>query len=255
MSLSAVWERVQRYYEGRAARLVFKRPLVIKTAQPLISFTFDDFPQSALLCGGSILNRSGLAGTYYASFGLVGQEGPSGRIFAPADLRIILEQGHELGCHTFSHCHSWNTLTPEFEESIIKNRTALHDLLPEAEFRTFSYPICPPRPLTKSMVARHFLCSRAGGQTFNVGTTDLNQLAAYFLEQSGGLQNVKDVIDRNCHARGWLIFGTHDIAEHPTRFGCTPGFFEDVVRYAVSSGARILPVVKVLERLKVSGVL
>jgi peptidoglycan/xylan/chitin deacetylase (PgdA/CDA1 family) len=249
--LSHSWARLQGYYRRRAASLLFRRPFVINTQRPVISFTFDDFPQSALSVGGTILNRFGLAATYYASLGLMGSEAPTGRIFVPADLRQILEQGHELGCHTFSHCHSWDAATSAFENSIIENRMALGNLIPGVEFRTFSYPISPPRPLTKSRVAELFLCSRCGGQTLNVGMTDLNQLAAYFLEKSRhDVQTVKDLIDRNRQLRGWLIFATHDISDHPTPFGCTPAFFEDVVQYAVSSGASILPVVKALEVLR-----
>ena len=247
------WARLQGYYQRRAASLLFRRPFVIDTRRPVISFTFDDFPQSALSVGGAILNSFGVAGTYYASLGLMGQETPSGRIFVSADLKAALEQGHELGCHTFSHCHSWNTATGLFEHSISENRAALATLLPGVRFSTLSYPISPPRPLTKWRVAKSFLCSRGGGQTFNVGTTDLNQLSAYFLEKSrDGIQTLKDLIDRNGRARGWLIFATHDISERPTPFGCTPQLFEEVVRYAVSSGARVLPVVSALKVLRPS---
>ena len=58
---------------------------------------------------------------------------------------------------------------------------------------------------------------------------------------------VKSLIDQNAHARGWLIFATHDVCEDPSPFGCTPDFFEQVVQWSGESGARILPVVKALE--------
>ena len=35
------------------------------------------------------------------------------------------------------------------------------------------------------------------------------------------------------------------------RPGCTPSFFEDIVKYSVDSGARILPVAKALEAIHV----
>src|SRR5439155_9632853 len=101
--------RLQGYYQRKAASLVFRRRLAIDLQWPLISFSFDDFPRSAWLVGGEILNRFGLAGTYYASLGLAGKETPSGHIFAAGDLKSLLDRGHELGCHTFSHCHSWET--------------------------------------------------------------------------------------------------------------------------------------------------
>ena len=248
-----LWRLVSRplgFYQRHAASLVFRRPLVIDGPEALVSFTFDDFPRSALFAGGAILNRFHISGTYYASLGLVGQEGPTGRIFVPTELRELLRQGHELGCHTFSHCHSWDTPTPVFERSIMENRRALAELAPGAEFRSLAYPISLPRPRTKARVAEYFPCSRGGGQTFNTGTTDLNQLSAFFLEKSRDrFQNVADVIDRNAEARGWLILATHDVSADPTPFGCTPGFFGEVVRYAIGSGARILPVAEALEVL------
>jgi glycosyltransferase involved in cell wall biosynthesis len=242
--------RLLGYYQRRIGSLLFKRPFLISSQRPLISFTFDDFPRSALLVGGAILSRFGLAGTYYASLGLAGQETVSGQIFLSDDLTTLFKQGHELGCHTFSHCDSWETGTATFEDSIIENRAALSRFFPGTEFESFAYPISLPRPLTKARIADYFLCCRGGGQTFNVGKIDLNQLSAYFLEKShGDFTTVKNLIDRNRQACGWLIFATHDISDHPTSFGCTPEFFERVVEYAVNSGANILPVARAMEVL------
>jgi hypothetical protein len=57
------------------------------------------------------------------------------------------------------------------------------------------------------------------------------------------------LIDTNRADQGWLIFATHDVAKEPSRFGVTPEFFEDIVRYAEKSGARILPIVQALDVL------
>jgi peptidoglycan/xylan/chitin deacetylase (PgdA/CDA1 family) len=204
-----------------------------------------------LYAGGEILNRFGAAGTYYVSLGLSGKHEPSGQMFVLEDLPTVFAQGHELGCHTFSHFHSWNTDSRTFEESIVENREALNRLFPGAEFKSFSYPINEPRPFTKAKAARHFQSCRGGGQTLNAGKADLNQLAAYFLEKSRhNIQLIKDLIDYNRQVRGWLIFATHDISERPTPYGLTPRFFECVVQYAVSSGARILPVAQVVDALR-----
>jgi glycosyltransferase involved in cell wall biosynthesis/peptidoglycan/xylan/chitin deacetylase (PgdA/CDA1 family) len=254
MSFRNALLRLQEAYRRRVARAFFRRPFTICPQQPLISFTFDDFPRSALFGGGAILTRFGLAATYYASLGLMGKEAPTGQIFVGDDLRVLYEQGHELGCHTYSHCDSWDTKTAVFESSVIENQAALEALLPGAAFNSFSYPISLPRPLTKARIARHFLSCRVGGQTLNAGNVDLNQLSAYFLEKSrDNIEAIKDLIDHNRKVHGWLIFATHDISDNPTPFGCTPKFFEQVVQYAVSSGARVLPVVGALEVLGVPG--
>jgi peptidoglycan/xylan/chitin deacetylase (PgdA/CDA1 family) len=243
--------RAQGRYQRASARFLRRRPFTISTQRPIISFTFDDFPRSAMLTGGAILHAHGLAGTYYASLGLMGKEAPTGQIFLPGDLKVLLEQGHELGCHTFGHCHAWDTKPRAFEDAIVQNRQALSELVPGSRFKTLSYPVAVPRPQTKQRASKYFACCRCGGQTFNIGTVDLNYLSAYFLEKSRDAPDlVRQVIDQNQQAPGWLIFATHDICENPTPWGCTPQFFAEIVQYAVDSGARILPVFKAYEELR-----
>ena len=250
-SVSAYVQRARGYYQRRSASFVFRRPLPIRTERPVVSFTFDDFPRSALLTGGAILKRYGLAGTYYASLGLAGTEAPAGQMFVTEDLRALVADGHELGCHTFSHCDSWETATAVYEASVVQNHAQLGQILPDLEFKSFSYPISPPRPLTKSRIGKRFESCRGGGQTYNVGTADLNQLSAYFLEKSHTrINDVKDIIRKNRDARGWLILATHDVTDRPTRLGCSPEFFEDVVRYAKNSGAHILTITKAVATLR-----
>lgn len=248
-----------------AARTLVKRHLVVRTPVPLVSFTFDDFPRSAFLEAGSILSRHGARGTYYASLGLMGKQSPMGTMFEAEDLKELLDLGHELGCHTFGHCHSLNTPPDTYGRAIVENQKALSELLPGIKFQTFAYPYSAPAVAVKRVAGRHFLCCRggglrtrryfprAGGKTFNSGVTDLNLLCAFFLEQSReNPEAVKRLIDQNAQARGWLIFATHDVCERPSRFGCTPDFFEQIVQWSLESGARLLPVVEALEALKAS---
>lgn len=249
--VSQVVTRLESPFRRASARFFAKRPFAIATQTPIISFTFDDFPRSALLTGGAILHSFGLAGTYYASLGLMGLQAPTGAIFLPEDLKLLFEQGHELGCHTFSHCHAWDTEPRDFENAIIQNRQVLKELVPEACFKTFSYPISVPRAETKLRVSKYFECCRCGGQSFNSKNADRNYLSAYFLEKSrDNPEAIKRLIDQNSRYRGWLIFATHDISKDPTPWGCTPSLFEEIVRYAVNSGARILPVFQAYETLR-----
>lgn len=237
------------------ARLLYRRPFQAATPVPIISFTFDDFPRSALLDGGIILKRYGVTATYYASFGLMGKEASSGAMFLAEDLPTLLEQGHELGCHTFGHCHSWKAEPAAFEQSIIENRLALGKILPGVSFSTFAYPFSEPRPGTKRVAGKYFLCCRGGGFTLNSGIADLNLLRAFFLEKSRETPDVvTNLIDRNRRERGWLIFATHDISETPSPYGCTPSFFENIVRYAIGSGAEILTVARACQMLRDSSV-
>src|SRR5438105_4027066 len=121
VNLSNLWLRLNGRYQRTISAHLFQRPFEIKQDIPLISFTFDDFPTSALLTGGTILRRYGFVGTYYASFALMRQNTPVGTIFSPEHVETLLEEGHELGCHTFAHCHSWETRPSIFRDSVIEN--------------------------------------------------------------------------------------------------------------------------------------
>ena len=253
---SSLWGKIQDRYQRTAARVFCARTVRPRNPVPLISFTFDDFPQSALLRGGAILKSFGARGTYYASLGFLGQHfGPDtgqhlpvGQMFSLKDLKELLAQGHELGCHTFDHSHSWQTRPDAFEQAILKNKRALEELFEGVSFKTFSYPVSGPRPQTKKRAAKHFMCCRGGVQGFNAGRTDLNFLNAYFLrEGKNDVEAIKALIDQNCRERGWLIFATHDVSDTPTPFGCSPRLFEAIVRYAIESGACVLPVADACE--------
>ena len=249
--LAQLVKRAQGRYQRVSARYFCQRPLTINPEVPIISFTFDDFPRSAWLAGGSILHSFGVRGTYYVSLGLMGKQIETGNMFQADDLQALVVQGHELGCHTFSHCHAWNTRPQSFEAAIVENGRALQKLLPATSFRTLSYPISVPRVETKRRVSKYFACCRAGGQTFNRGAIDLNNVSAFFLEQSRDNPDaIHRMIDENCRAKGWLVFATHDISETPTRWGCTPELFKNVVRYAANSGGQIMPVFRAYEMLR-----
>jgi peptidoglycan/xylan/chitin deacetylase (PgdA/CDA1 family) len=234
-------------------RYFARRPFRIALERPVISFTFDDFPHSAWTNGGRILQEHGVAGTYYTALELMDRQLDAGPGFKAADLTELLAAGHELGCHTYAHCPSWETAPADFERSIVANREALHKILPGTNFRSLSWPINSPRPDTKRRAARYFDACRGGGQGFNTGIVDLNFLNSFFIEQSVNNPSViKDTIKRSVSANGWLIFSTHDVSPAPTRLGCKPELFAEIVQCAVESGAEVLTVGRALDKIGVT---
>ncbi len=249
----SIAERIRGRYRRSCARYLGREKAALRLEKPLISFTFDDFPRSALFNGGSILKSYGVAGTYYASFGLMGGEAPTGAIFVREDLDLLLRDGHELGCHTFTHCHPWTTPPEAWESSIMKNREALAELLPQVRMRSMSYPLSLPTVPNKRIAGRYFACSRGRGEHCNAGTVDRNFLSSHFLERKlGGPQEALKAIEECSRRCGWLIFSTHDICDNPTLYGWTPEFFETVVRAAVQSGAEVLPVIQAWDKVGAS---
>lgn len=250
----SLWTRISGRLKRDSSRWFGRRMIRIAPSKPVVSFTFDDFPRSALYTGGEILRRHGCHGTYYASFGLMGKVAPTGEIFGREDVPELLRQGHELGCHTFDHCHAWDTPPSVFEDAILRNQRAAAEFAPALRMRSLSYPISGPRPGSKARAARYYACARGGSQTLNLGATDSRLLHSFFLERSGSdFSAVQSLLDRNAKCRGWLVFTTHDVSESPTPFGCTPAFFEKTVTAAVRSGAEVLPLFEAFSALCIDG--
>ena len=242
-----IWERVKSRYQRTLATALFRRPFRLRNRVPLISFTFDDFPRSAVHTGARILQDFGVRGSFYASFGLTGKRAPTGDIFVREDLDVLLAGEHEVGCHTFAHCDSWKSPPRLFELSVVENASAFQQCAPNGRFQTLSYPLSCPRPLTKHRMSSYFGACRGGGQMYNSGVADLNLLKAFFLEKSrDNPDRIKALIQESAEAGGWLIFATHDVGPDPTPYGCSPLFFESAVRWCRESGALVLPVAEAL---------
>ena len=241
------WRRVTLDAYGR-------RDFRLVTDVPYVSFTFDDFPRTSLTEGGTILRRRGVRGTYFVSTQLLGHPSPSGPIATADDVKALLADGHELGCHTYEHLDGCNSSVDAFERSIRQNRTALADVVPGVDLPVFAYPLNGPVLSIKRAVGKHFVGCRGGGQTFNSGVVDLNLLKAYFLDwrNRGNLDAVRQVVERNAAERGWLIFATHDVASQPSKYGCQPDLFEEAVRLSIASGARVVPMMDACEALGIA---
>ena len=229
-----------------------RRPLALPGREPLVSFTFDDAPRTALVAGARVLERLGLRGTYYLSLGLLGSPGDSGPIGDAHDVRAVAAGGHELGCHTHDHLDAWQVPARAYLASVDRNAQHLAELLPGLRFETFAYPKSGARACVKPGLASRFRACRHGGQRGNEGVVDRDLLAACFLDQHmrPSLTLLRHLIDRNAARGGWLIFATHDVAPEPSRWGCTPAFLAAVARHAVASGARVLPVREALARVE-----
>ena len=238
--------RLRRYGLGR---LTCAKPAAIGWPDGVVSFTFDDFPRSAFTAGGPILERHAARGTYYTALGRAGGSGELGPMLLPEDVRAAHEEGHEVACHTFRHLNCSTTPAATIIGDIDENAAALSELLGGFAAVNFAYPYGELSLSTKRALAPRFRTCRGIGQGFNSGQCDLAELRATRIHARGyEAARFRQVIDRNRAAGGWLIFYTHDVAEAPSRYGCTPAQLEAIVGYAAESGA-VLPVREVVDRL------
>jgi hypothetical protein len=129
----------------------------------------------------------------------------------------------------------------EFEASILRNREALRAHRPDLELSTLAFPYGHAEIRTERVARKYYACARTGWKGINRGRIDLLRLRTYPLgRDSRDLGAMKALVDRNRDLRGWLIFFTHDVADEPSDWGCTPRLLEDVISHAAATGATIL---------------
>lgn len=217
----------------------------------MITFTFDDFPRSAYAVAGPILKKYHARGTYYISMNLLHSDAPLGPHCSLDDIRNLVADGHELGCHTFSHCDASTTHPSVYQNDVLENAKAIRTVLPSYHFRSFAYPYGRVTLRVKKIVAGLFDCCRGTYSGINTEQTDLNLLRSNGLSnESAPMSKVQTLIDRNREMGGWLIFYTHDVCDNYSSWGCSTDYFEAVLKYASDSGSRILTISESLDTLE-----
>lgn len=234
-----------------AVRLTARRPVPLRDTGPMISFTFDDFPCSALRYGTAILESRGGRGTFYIS-SLDTRPGMAACSAGLAEeLHGLVAAGHELACHTATHLDCAMASDAELLADIGTNSALISAMLPGYELRNFAYPFGNASIRSRALLGRRFRSCRGIHEGINTGIIDLASLRACMLYGArANWTRFRRWIDRNADLGGWLIFITHDLSHTPTRFGTKLTLFEDLVRYASRENA-LLTVDAALDRAQV----
>jgi peptidoglycan/xylan/chitin deacetylase (PgdA/CDA1 family) len=226
---------------------ISRREFTLPSSGPIVSFTFDDFPRSALTVGGAILKTCGAYGTYYAALGLMNTINDLGQHFLAEDLQTLVNAGHELGSHTLNHLSCRTVSLPKFQADTTKGKQAVEQITGIRDSHHFSYPYGHATLWAKPRIGTSVSSCRGIVPGINESPVDLNLLRANSLySRSFDLDSIARLLKANTRCRGWLIFYTHDISENPSPFGCKPNEFESAIKIAVKSGARVVPVGKAI---------
>lgn len=227
-----------------------QRSVALGTRGPIVSFTFDDFPRTALSVGGHILETLGSRGTYYTSMGLMNSSNHLGDQFKRDDLDALLHSGHELASHTFSHLSCHSVSSSKFKAEVDAGRRALEEMTGLSDFGNFAFPFGDVTLNAKTKIGMDVASARGIWGGYNDTKVDLNLLRANSLY--GGLDKssqVRELILENERRQSWLIFYTHDVRDTPSQFGCTPALLEFAVSFALSRSARVATVAEVVTML------
>jgi peptidoglycan/xylan/chitin deacetylase (PgdA/CDA1 family) len=227
---------------NRLLSQVSRRLLLLGDQGPIVSFCFDDFPRTAYTAGGTILRGFGVRGTYYVALGLINTTNALGEQFTQDDIYSLLSDGHELGCHTFTHSSLRKVSRSSFQQDVIKGREAIQDMV-GGDAGNFAYPYGHVGLRSKGAIGAQMSSCRSIYGGINQGAADLNFLRANSLYGDlDGLAAIEALIDENIRTRGWLIFYTHDVRENPSPFGCTPALLDRTISLAIKKGNRVLTV-------------
>ncbi len=235
----------------RAAQKLGKNNHRLDLEQPIISFSFDDFPKSAAATGAKLLEERGARGSFYACADFAGRDVNGIQQFDHEDIVGLWQKGHEIGCHTAGHRAVSGLSSEELKGEFDRNERYFKSLGLKNPPTTFAYPFGDVGVLSKRRASQRFNACRGVFAGVNSTTVDLGLLKCVSLEPhilaAKSLDAWINDTARNC---GWLILLTHDVSETPSAFGVTPKVIKKSLDLAQKAGLRILPIAAALELVK-----
>jgi peptidoglycan/xylan/chitin deacetylase (PgdA/CDA1 family) len=229
--------------------LLNRRPVPNTPQQPMLSFSFDDVPLSAVDRAACVLESAGARGTFYVCGRYA--SGDHDELAPYADwpsLQKLSANGHEIGCHTFGHRNVALMGARETGEQLDRNRQSfLDNSLPDPV--SFAYPFGDISAAAKKRIDDRFVLLRGVKQGLIRKGSDLNAASAVAIEGNIAVEIALRWMEKAVREKGWLILFTHDVTEHPSPYGLTPDRFQQIVTQGVAMGFDIVTVAEGARRL------
>ncbi|MFZ6675898.1 polysaccharide deacetylase family protein [Undibacterium sp. Xuan67W] len=215
--------------------------LPLKQGRGVVSFTFDDVPTSACIVGKDLLEEFGARGTFFVCGGLTDGLEQGHQCHSVEDLQTLAEDGHEIGCHTFSHTNCVTHTIKDLKLDWEKNQDFFtQNNIPNSGF---AFPFGAYDLGSKLAASQRFAYNRITGGGTQIGKADLAALRAQALyADKTSLEKIKQLIDQTAREGGWLIFYSHEVDEIPGPWGTTPPQLRYALSEAKNAGCEVLPV-------------
>jgi peptidoglycan/xylan/chitin deacetylase (PgdA/CDA1 family) len=206
--------------------------------RPVVTFTFDDFPKSALN-GADIVEKQGGRAGFYACTSFMGLRSPIiGEMFDSATLCELNGRGHEIGAHSHTHLDCARHDLSMVERDIGENLVALSEAGHAGTVSAFAYPYGETTYSVKLWVSDVFATGRGSRPGLNIGETDRSQLRAVELGPSAASRRRALALLKTCiETKGWLFFFTHDVSSSPSPHGAPADLIEELAQRATDGGA------------------
>ena len=233
------------------ARSIVTKKLPMRNTAPLVSFTFDDAPASACSTGAFLLEQHQARGTFYISGAGCGRTGHCGRMATAAEVKAVWTNGHEIGCHTFSHTPVASVGRAALAAEVERNRAFLQAIHGDISACNFAYPYGQFSFGSKHYLQSRFHSCRTLRPGVNVGAADLGALKTCTLGNASiDREQVAGVIAETVRLNGWLIFASHDVEDVPSPYGVSPDLLVFALKTACEAGCRLVPVREALRILR-----
>lgn len=233
---------------NRLARHFRAAPHRLPAHAPMVSFTFDDAPDSAAGEGAALLEAHGGRGTFYLAGSLVDQPGDHWRGLSNDAIVRLHRGGHEIGCHTFSHLRAVDLDESAMAREIERNRSYFLGIDSSIRLENFAYPYGLASVWRKPQLAQNFRSARGILPGVNSDVIDLQFLRASPLVNCEiDTAGVDRYFDEAVASGGWLIFYGHDVVDAPSPYGCTPALLHHALK---ATEKRNMPIVTVAEALR-----
>jgi peptidoglycan/xylan/chitin deacetylase (PgdA/CDA1 family) len=208
--MRVVWSALQGRVSNRLARHFRAAPHRLPAHAPMVSFTFDDAPDSAAGEGA----------------------------------------GHEIACHTFSHQSAVNLDEAAMAREIERNRSHFRGIDSSITLENFAYPYGIASVWRKPQLAKTFRSARGILPGVNRDVIDLQFLrASPLVDCEIDIAGVDRYFDEAVESGGWLIFYGHDVADAPSPYGCTPDLMRHALQAAGKRDMPIVTVAEALRRI------
>lgn len=227
------WSRAKTKIDHRLAMHVRAEPFEMPTTAPMVSFTFDDIPESAATHGAGMLEAHDAIGTFYVSAGLIGTSTPDWTLANDQMILSLHRRGHEIGCHTYSHPRVNDLDAVAMGRELDRNRKYLKALDPTMRVENFAYPFGQGSYLRSGQLKSAFKSSRGILPGINRNVVDLHFLKAMpLIDGEITPSQIDRAFDEAVGSNGWLIFYTHDVSDRPSSYGCSPALLDHALNAA-----------------------
>lgn len=243
-----MWSEAKVKVSHRLAMHVHVDLFRLRNDTPMVSFTFDDLPKSAVTTGAELLEAYGARGTFYVSGGMVAVGTADWAAGDAEDVLSLHRRGHEIGCHTFSHLRVCDLDAARLSEEIARNRSYFRSLDSSIETQTFAYPFGYGSFARKQQLKDAFRACRSIVPGVNSGLVDMQFLRAMpLIDGQIERDEIERAFDQAQSSSGWLIFYGHDVADQPSPYGCSPALLDHALEAA---SRRKIPACTVAEALR-----